>query len=348
MNTVGGTAPGARNLISGNLGAGVFVRGQSNVVQGNFIGTDVTGTLAIGNATLSVFTGGVVVSGFSSLPGSGTQNLIGGTTAAARNVISGNNGAGIVMGDFSGAADRNIVRGNYIGVDVTGTAALGNLQAGVNLDGATNSTIGGTAPSAANVIRNNGGDGVVVFGFGTSGQNNGILGNSISENGQLGIDLTPCCAGGDGVTPNDPGDADTGGNALQNFPILTAATSEGEGGGVAISGTLNSRPSTTYRVELYSNGACDVSLHGEGEQFLGALNVTTNAAGNAAFTVTLAPSVPAGRAATATATDPLGNTSEFSACRIVQGGAGQGGEGDGDNGDGQGGQSGGQGANGNN
>ncbi|MBA2557342.1 MAG: hypothetical protein H0V12_08390, partial [Chloroflexi bacterium] len=112
--------------------------------------------------------------------------------------------------------------------------------------------------------------------------------------------------GASGVTPNDPGDFDTGPNDLQNFPVLDEAN------GTTIAGTLNSEPATTYRLEFFSNEACDGSEHGEGQTYLTSTDVTTNADGNASFTAT-APVVLDGFI-TATATDPDGNTSEFSRC----------------------------------
>ena len=126
----------------------------------------------------------------------------------------------------------------------------------------------------------------------------------------LGIDLTP---GGPGVTPNDDGDADTGPNGYQNFPVLTSvkvsAVSNDE---VKITGSLDSRPSTTYEVEFFGNDALDPSGFGEGRYFLGATNVTTDASGHISFETVGFPLVPGALRVTATATDPLGNTSEFS------------------------------------
>ena len=110
-NTIGGTTPGARNLISGNIGDGVGLGGQANnnVVQGNFIGTNVTGRSALGHSQR-----GVTSTGFNLIPPISTANLIGGNTVAARNIISGNN-RGI---ELDGASD--MVQGNFIGTDLTG------------------------------------------------------------------------------------------------------------------------------------------------------------------------------------------------------------------------------------
>src|SRR5262249_53383820 len=150
--------------------------------------------------------------------------------------ISGNgfnpgNGSGIHI--FSSIG--NVVQGNYIGTDVNGTANLGNSVHGVVIDGSSNNnTIGGTTGGATNIIAFNGGDGVFVNGP----VGNAILSNSIWSNHGLGIDLGP-----DGVTPNDPGDPDTGSNNLQNFPVLASAVIFGST--LEIDGTLNSTANST-------------------------------------------------------------------------------------------------------
>lgn len=131
-----------------------------------------------------------------------------------------------------------------------------------------------------------------------------ILGNSIHSNGRLGIDLV---AGSFvGVTPNDPGDPDTGVNGAQNYPVVTGAS------GDAISATLNSTPSTLFRVEFFSNVAANPSGFGDGQTYLGFVTVTTDAAGNTGAFTFASPTPIAGRVISATATDPGGNTSEFS------------------------------------
>src|SRR5262249_18699224 len=134
--------------------------------------------------------------------------------------------------------------------------------------------------------------------------------NPIHSNTGLGIDL-----GGDGVTPNDPGDADTGSNGLQNFPDLTAAFTNGTT--TTIRGTLNSIASRSFDLDFFSNPACDASTHGQGASFIGSLPVSTDSSGNITFAATFSLVVPAGQVVTATATDASGNTSEFSVCRTV-------------------------------
>lgn len=288
-NIIGGTTATARNIISGNRSSGISLFATSNsnnTVQGNFIGTDINGTASLGNAIAGV----AIVSG--------RDNLIGGTTAGAANVISGNR-TGV---DLGRSLSANLVQGNLIGTNAAGTSALGNTGNGIFVGGANN-IIGGSTAGASNVIAFNNQNGVMA-GNGTGNQ---VLTNVIFSNGALGIDLT-----GDGVTPNDAGDGDTGSNNLQNFPVLTAASSSG--GNMTIQGTLNSTAHTAFRIEFFSNPSCDASGNGEGQVFLGFANVTTNGSGDAAINVTLPVNVALGHVVAATATDAGNNTSEFSAC----------------------------------
>ena len=159
-NTVGGMTDPARNVVSGNSGYGIEILGRSNLVAGNFIGTDVTGRAGLANGL-----DGVLI-----IPGYGQFNTIGGTTAGARNVISGNYFSGVHI--WSGAA-HNVVAGNYIGTDSTGMTALGNGGDGVQVEG-PNNTIGGTTAGARNVISGNGLDGVNITGTGNLVQGNYI------------------------------------------------------------------------------------------------------------------------------------------------------------------------------
>jgi hypothetical protein len=313
-NTIGGTTPGARNIISGNGtgGNGHGIRfaldattDSGNLVQGNYIGTDINGTAALGNA-------GAGIQIFAFVQPTGV-NTIGGTSAAARNIISANGGSGI-----TGGVNNFLIQGNYIGTDVNGTADLGNGNNGIELDTATNTTIGGAAAGAGNVIAFNGkntnatnGDGIHIFG----NTGNSIGGNSIFSNKRLGIDLVGGTENTFGVTANDSCDPDTGANNLQNFPVITSATTTGTN--VMLAGTLNSTANTTFRIEIFSNSSCDPSGNGEGESYLGFTMVTTDAMCNASINITFAASIPAGRVLTLTATDPSGNTSEFSQCITV-------------------------------
>lgn len=319
-NIVGGTSAGARNVISGNVGFGVELgTNPGNIVQGNYIGADAAGMAPINNS-VGVGAGDIDVSRT-------TSHLIGGTSPGARNLISGNSNEGI----FFLGVNNNRVECNFIGVDVRGIAGLGNGLNGVRIDQGDGNVIGGTlagnssvsadervdqgngnviggaGTGAGNVIAFNKGAGIAV----TSGSGNQVLANSIFSNGGLGIDL-----GGDGVTPNDSGDGDNGPNNLQNFPILTLAASTSSVTGVR--GTLNGAPNTTFSIEFFINSICDPTGNGEGENFLARGSVITDANGNATINVAIPVAAAAGRFVTATATDPQGNTSEFSPCRIVE------------------------------
>jgi hypothetical protein len=296
---IGGTAAGAGNVISGNGSNGVVLSVLSATVQGNYIGTNAAGTAAIpgglaGDAGLALEIGGN--------EGPNVQITVGGTTAAARNVISGNTKHGInLSGIQSGLVT---IRGNYIGVTKDGHTALGNLLDGIH--SARPTLVGGTVAGAGNVIANNTESGVSVL-PGPAGTNTvTIEGNSIYANGALGIDLN----GNPGVTPNDPGDTDSGVNNLQNFPVISSVTNSS--GMATIKGTLNSTANTMFRVELFANDMVDGTDFGEGKTYLGFANVMTNAGGNGSFTV-MVPKVVGQPHITATATDPNGNTSEFSA-----------------------------------
>jgi hypothetical protein len=170
-NTVGGTTAGARNVLSGNGYAGLGIydpASTGNLVLGNYMGTDVSGTAAAGN---SVF-GAVIAYG-------ATGNTIGGTSAGARNIISGNSYGGIDL--FGTGTSGNLVQGNYIGTAIDGATALPNSSVGIFVRaGVTNNLIGGTAPGAGNLISGNLGSGIHISGSGTSG--NVVLGNFIGTN----------------------------------------------------------------------------------------------------------------------------------------------------------------------
>jgi hypothetical protein len=328
-------------VISGNLGNGVFVNGISatgNFIQGNFIGTDGTGTVALGNLLNGIY---LVNAG---------NNLIGGTEDAAPNIVCGNGQNGIllegadaggnrVVGNYVGiavdaitplgngadgvvllgapnntvggimpgtgnviaanggngirlegaGATGNFVEGNFVGTDPTGTIAWGNGSNGIYLLGASNNQIGGPAAGAANTIAFSGNDGMLV----DTGTGNAIRQNSIFSSGNLGIELV------------------NGGNNNQAFPVLTSATSDGSH--LTVQGTFAGKPDTLFVLEFFANTTADPSGLGEGQIFLGSRFVLTDDLGNAGFTFVF--DLPAGAISTisATATDPYGNTSQFSA-----------------------------------
>ncbi|MCM3874812.1 MAG: CSLREA domain-containing protein [Thermoanaerobaculia bacterium] len=298
---IGGTAAGARNVIFNNRITGIVSTALGLTIQGNYIGTDITGTVLAPGAT-GFFGGGVGIS----LGGSAT---IGGASAGARNLIS-TKGTGV--GIFGGSVT---VQGNYFGTAADGVTPLGNQNNALRVDNDAVATIGGAGAGQGNVIAYSFDASIVV----KNTAHATILGNSMFGNGTDSSSIRPPIdLNDDGVTANDPCDADTGPNNLQNFPVITAAPIAA--GTVTISGTLNSTASTTFRVEFFSGTVCTRSGSGDGRTFLGFLNVTTDALCNAAF-ATPALAIPPGETViTATATDPGGNTSEFSVC-LLSGGA---------------------------
>ncbi|MBK7706527.1 MAG: carboxypeptidase regulatory-like domain-containing protein [Acidobacteria bacterium] len=340
---VSGGSSTVRGLVLNRFGSEIFISsGIGNVIEGNYLGTDITGATRLSTTASSV------VIQFSN------DNLIGGSSAAQRNVIA----TGITV-----SGNGNTIRGNYIGTNAAGTAAIG-LNVGIDLGySSTNTVIGGSLPGEGNLISGNvtgisvysgnfsitgnrigtdvsgsspipNGRGIrSIYGFGTiggiaAGESNTIAfninagvaleasasisvrGNVIHSNGGLGIDL-----GSSGVTPNDPGDADSGANSLQNFPVLALALSGG--GNTTVQGTLNSKLSANYILDFYSSPTCDASGFGEGSVYLGSSTVTTDATNLSSFNAILPSVTTIGQFVTATATDSQGKTSEFSQCRLV-------------------------------
>lgn len=142
--SIGGNVAGAGNLISGNASNGISLDADTSalVISGNLIGTNAAGTAAVGNLGSGVAIGG-------------TNHTLGGTTAAARNVISGNTSVGAVL-----QGSGSIVRGNYIGSNASGGAAIANGSGGIRAIGTTSGTIGGTSAGAGNLISGNASNGI--------------------------------------------------------------------------------------------------------------------------------------------------------------------------------------------
>lgn len=301
-NLIGGTTPAARNLLSGNSGSGAFITdgaaGGGHTVQGNYIGTNAAGTGAVGNGY------GVTLISRSS--------VIGGNNRNARNLISGNSLTGITLGNSGllGGASDNVISANFIGTTANGRGNLGNGAYGIYLGEVSATTIGGDRNAKANRIAYNGGPGIYLSEF--AGLKNAIHRNRIFSNTALGIDLVPT-GGTPGVTPNDAGDADTGPNNLQNFPVVKLATSASR----KIKVKLNSAPNSSFTFEFFTAAACDPSNYGEGNKFIGTATGTTNGLGNVTVFFTSPRAFPVGARITATATDSSGNTSEFSNCKTA-------------------------------
>ena len=287
-----------RGLIVNDFsGVGIDMRGSANKVEGSFIGTNATGTTKAGNDV------GVFVA-------NGQDNIVGGASPAARNVISGNDRDGVrLQGTAPLFSIANKVQNNYLGTDKNGTASLGNGGAGVSVVQTPFNVIGG-GEAEANVIAFNAQEGVAIRATDNGGStNNNIQSNSIFSNGLLGIDLN-----GDGPTANDELDPDAGENGLQNFPVLESAITSS--GTTTIKGNLNSTPNKRFLAQFFSNSAGE----DEGKSFLGETVVQTDEGGDASFTFTPSQAVSAGQAVTATATDRDLNTSEFSEAVAVEDG----------------------------
>jgi CSLREA domain-containing protein len=342
---IGGPAVADRNVISDNALSGVSSTGPlllaSLIIQGNYVGTDAGGSVAMGNNTgigvtnatiegnlvsgnatgifagkSNVITGNLIGTksgGAGALPnsiglqmGPGTSNIVGGVAPGDANVIAGNTAWGVHM--YGAATTDNQLVGNYIGVQADGVTPLGNGSDGVFIElGAHTNQIGGL-----NVIAHNGGAGVRIDA--TAGVKNHVGQNPTFSNGGLGLDV-----GAAGVTPNDPLDADGGANNQQNFPVLSAAVTTL--GHTAIVGTLNSTPNAHYFIDYYASPSCDASGHGEGQVSLFGTLIQTDASGSSGqFGYVTNTSVPAGWVITAIVSDfTTGNadSSEFSACRTV-------------------------------
>ena len=362
-NTIGGTSAAARNVISANDESGVRVElfvAAGTLIQGNSIGTDATGRVALGNGeagidlagssvTVSrnvisgngqngvvandseaIFGNRIVGNGNPQLAGRGVgagilvygiNNTIGGTGAYESNVISSNGGDGvaIISTNPGVTGNNNVVQGNDIGTE-PGTVYNneGNGGDGVSIEttgegsGGINNVIGdapsATITGAGNVIAFNGRNGVNIYSdIGADNTGKEDLGKSIFENKMLGIDL-----GNDGVTPNGSHAGQSGPNNWQVTPIITSAVVDNnvDGASVLIAGTLDSLPDTTYRIDFLEDVAADGSTSREFLNSLGMQMVTTDAAGHASFSDNFFVRGPG--VFTATATDPTGNTSEFS------------------------------------
>lgn len=342
---IGGTTPADRNVISGNW-RGIYFNGATTAncfVQGNFIGTDPTGTLPRGNMFCGVFS--MSATNLTVGGPAGARNLISGATAAGGTGVMVQSGGGCVIQgnsigtDVSGQYDLGnisdginifssqnnritgnqivnnranginvssstgtVIENNFVGTDASATRPLGNALAGITISGSTN-RVGGLSAGQANTIQFNGGAGVEVT-ANTAVQNQ-VSGNSIYDNGGLGIDLYPA-----GINTNVPLNATNGANGLQNYPVLTSATIQFSA--LTVQGAFNSRPLAVYRLEFFATPTWDATNTPEGKMFLGSTNVTTDGSGNVSFTASFANAPATNLLITSTATDTNGNTSEFS------------------------------------
>jgi titin len=227
-NIIGGDDPNAGNLISGNAEHGILIQDvgtAGNQVIGNYIGTDVSGLMALGNDS-----DGIVIMG------GATANIIGGDIAGARNIISGNGGLGLLIQN-EGTTDNQVL-GNYIGADASGRSVLGNDLIGIAMVlGASDNYIGGSTPGAGNFISDNGDTGVWIGNARTT--HNQVAGNKIVSNTLSGAYI------GDGTHENTVGVSNTIAHNGQN--------------GVVISGTTTLKNKIT-RNRIYDNGGFPIKF----------------------------------------------------------------------------------------
>jgi parallel beta-helix repeat protein len=283
-NTIGGTIAGAGNIVFGNGGYGIDLLSGSgdtgNLIAGNIVGLDASGNAAANSL------GGVAIGG--------TGNTVGGTSAAARNVISGNTTQGLKI-----VGSMNLIEGNYIGTNTNGTGAVPNNGTGVEITG-SNNTIGGTAAGAGNTVAFNTGNGVVV----DTGTGNALLSNSIHDNTAGGISLV------------------NGGNNNQVAPLLTDAKSVLSE--IEVHGSLAVKAGTSYIVQYFGNNPASA----QGRTLLGSQAVSQQPSdGTVPLQFVATATLPAGSTITAIASVTMapmgsvnpatGDTSAFSTAATV-------------------------------
>lgn len=322
-------------FVSYDAGVRLFLTYDNNfdniIIEGNNIGTDLTGTVVPTGNNNAV---GVQVQQYADGP-----EILG--LEIVDNVIGSNymSGVALVQRILLTSIISNVeIEGNYIGVDRGGTIPLPNWDGIIHGQGDGTIIEGNTVaynenyginisrfidpshemggPNANNASYNllvyqnsiyaNGSHGILMENSDTV--SNTISQNSIYGNGGLGIDLND-----DGPSVNDTGDADTGPNNIQNYPEISLAVR----GSTDIEGDLNASPNEVYTLEFFYSTTPDPSGYGEGEVYIGSTTVTTDLSGHTPFVANFLYNIPIGSYVTATATDSLGNTSEFSSDILV-------------------------------
>lgn len=280
-NIIGGINPEDRNVFSGNNYTGVEISDNttdSNQIIGNYIGTDISGNIALGNYY------GIAMSSFSS------NSLI------DHNIISGNVSCGMILTDNT---HHNKIINNSIGIGKDGYTPMGNGSTGMVIAfGASHNEIGNIG--YGNFIANNDSGGVVIMG--SNSLYNRISANSIYDNNFIGIDIMP-----EGVNQNDAGDTDSGPNNMQNYPVITSTGYNSATGRTFITGTLDTPFNPENYIEIYKVETSDIFNHGQGKIFLG----NTFSEANGHWTISV-EGLTDGDIITAIAGDSTGNTSEFS------------------------------------
>jgi len=364
ITTIGGPQASQGNLISGNGSNGIsllYATGvgdtpDDNVIQGNRVGTDVSGTAPLGNTSA-----GIKIA-------SGTGNVIGGGNAGEGNLISGNQTGVVVQGNVQSTPGSTTIEGNKIGSDIDGTFAIPNLASGIYLSENNLTTIGGSQGGSGNLISGNGGNGIWI--------QTGSLGTAVEGN-HIGSDASGTGALGNGKTGVYINIADTtkiGGSQSGEGNIIAFNQESGvvlnagvhllirrnaifENGNLGIdlnedgvtandygdsdggpnylqnfpeltqvditgssttyNGFLISEANTNYGIDIFGNISCDESGYGEGRYYYGSTLVTTDPSGYAEFSVSFGAVPPVVRSFTATAVGMSDDTSEFSPCLEV-------------------------------
>lgn len=320
-----------------------FTSRSGLIIEGNRLGTNPIGNSDLGNGC------GITIAG------STGSSIIGGSTNAARNVISGNNVSGVSL---SGASGLSVVN-NIIGMSIDLSAGIGNDNNGIHTF-ANGTTIGGAAGNTIGTSGNNGIDvegqnvqitrntvGVTTSLTGGNTSKTGIfLGSTNATVGTSGAGNTVTFSGLDGVrVENGTGNAirfnSIHGNTGLGINLLKSGSSndgltandagDGDTGandhqnfptitaasGTSVTVSLSTKPFATYTVDIYSNNACDASGHGEGQTRIGGGTLSTTGSGVVTGTIAVSPSLTSGKAVSATATDASNNTSEFGPCFIM-------------------------------
>jgi len=341
-----------RNIIASNGKSGIYMTNSTyTIVQGNYIGTDNTGAVAMGNAESGI-----------EISGGGNSNVVGSDEDGVNDSGEGN----VIAANLRGilvATKKNILAGNFIGTDASGLVSLANTSTGIELQNARKNKIGGTTAAGRNIIAGNTTHGILISGTSDSNQvmNNYIglekSGNAL-PNGSDGIRFT------DSATDNIIGGTisgyenyiqNNGGNGinviggvrnsfrrnsiykngllgidLNNDGVTADDLSDADSGSnnlqnfpfiktttlnastVDISGIMYGEPSSVYELEFFSAPTLDPSGFGEGQTYLGTTTVTTDASGIVTYNVMFSLSLAPGTVITATATSADNNTSEFS------------------------------------
>jgi hypothetical protein len=295
--TIGGTlGSAASNVISGNQKGIQLISGATATIKGNLIGTTGDGLNPIGNGA------GIVIE-------NAIGSTIGGATSSDGNIISGNTGAAITL--LSGTAestDGHTISQNAIGLGLTG-GSIGNGDGIVIRANAAAGPADATHNNITfNTITGSAANGVTVAGFGANSDL--ISSNSIYANAGIGIDLSPTLTA-DGVTPNDGFDADTGGNNLQNYPVISSAIASGGG---TVDGEFFGAIGATITVELFMSDSGSPAR--EGKVLIATAGFVADSGGHAFIHFDTIP-LTAGKYVTVTATGSGNNTSEFSTPVVI-------------------------------